>query len=409
MIKTSNRLNKIPASPIRKLTPYAQTAKHAGVKVYHLNIGDPDTLTPEPMLEVLREWKQNPIAYAHSQGYQPFIDALNQYYHALGHHFIQPAHMQITTGASEAISFALFATCEAGDEVLVFEPFYSNYSVYAQMHHVKLMPIRTYLEDGFHLPNKEKIVSHITAKTRAILICTPNNPTGTVLTEAEMSMLVDICQQHNLFLLSDEAYREFTYDTHKQTSLLSYMQQIPEHAILIDSMSKRYSLCGARLGVLISMNHKVMHGLLQLAQGRLSSGLIDQAMAAAMTQLPADYLTYITAEYKQRRDVLYQGLTQIPGVVLNNPEGAFYFIAQLPVEDTEDFCRWLLTDFREQNETVMIAPASGFYATPNLGKNEVRIAYVLNVESLARCVQLLKIALATYCDLQQQIKLATAV
>jgi aspartate aminotransferase len=395
-MKTSQRLLKIPTSPIRKLTPYAQQAKAAGVNVYHLNIGDPDTLTPEPMLEVLHAWKQNPITYAHSQGHQPFLNALKMYYHHLGHSFVETQDIQITTGASEAISFALFATCEANDEVLVFEPFYSNYQVYASLHHVKLVPIPTELRTGFHLPDEKTIASYITPKTRAILICTPNNPTGTVLTAEEMTRLVAICKQHQLFLLSDEAYREFTYDNKKQTSLLSFMQEIPELAILIDSMSKRYNLCGARLGMLVSLNQSLLQGILQIAQGRLSSGLIDQTMAAALNQLPLDYLEQMKNEYQQRRDVLYAGLKQIPGLVVTKPEGAFYFIAQLPVADAEDFCRWLLTDFRDQNETIMLTPAAGFYATPGLGKSEVRIAYVLKCEHLKRCVQLLQRAIHLY-------------
>lgn len=392
----SNRLNNVPASPIRKLVPFAQAAKKDGVKVYHLNIGDPDIETPKVMMDVLSNWTLNPIGYSLSQGEPAFLESLKSYYHGLGATFLDLSHIQVTSGGSEAISMALFAICEPGDEVIVFEPFYANYNTYAVVNGVKLVPILTSIADGFHLPDKKTIASHITPRTKAILICTPNNPTGTVFTKEEMDMLVAVVREHNLFLLTDEVYREYTYDGREQTSLLSYMQQIPDQAIMLDSMSKRYNLCGARLGMLVSLNAEVMSGVLRVAQGRLSSGIIDQQVAAKLTEVPESWMEATHDEWSKRRDVLYNGLKDIPGVTIPKPEGAFYSIVGLPVKDSEDFAKWLLTDFRDNNETIMVAPAGGFYATQGLGKSEVRIAYVLNTTDLTRCVELLKKALQTY-------------
>jgi len=392
----SKRLKVVPASPIRKLVPYAVAAKKQGVHVYHLNIGDPDIKTPEVMIDVLRNWDKNPIAYDQSQGNPNFLESLKTYYHRLGHTFIDVPYMQVTNGGSEAISMAFFAICNPGEEVLVFEPLYANYNSYAVVNGVTLVAIPTTIKDGFHLPPKEVIEKKITPKTRAILICNPNNPTGTVYTQDEVEMLVSIAKKHNLFLLSDEVYREYTYDGVEQVSLLSYMQDIPNQAIVLDSLSKRYSLCGARLGMLVSLNPDVMAGVLRIAQGRLSSGYIDQTVAATLSEVPDSYIESVQKEYKKRRDVLYDGLRSIPGVVVSKPEGAFYTIVGLPVTDAEDFCKWLLTDFRDNNETIMIAPASGFYATAGKGRNEVRIAYVLNVKAIARSIELLKEALKQY-------------
>lgn len=392
----SKRLQEVPASPIRKLAPYALAAKKQGVHVYHLNIGDPDIQTPEVMLSVLKDWNRNPIGYAQSQGELEFLDALVSYYHSLGFRYIDISKLQVTLGGSEAISMALFAVCEAGDEVIVFEPFYTNYNTYAAVNGIKLVPVLTTSDNGFHLPIEKEIENKITQKTSAILYCNPNNPTGTVYTTAEIRMLVRLVKKHKLFLLSDEVYREYTYDGKKQVSILEYMEEIPQYSILLDSLSKRYSLCGARLGVLASLNQEVMAGVLKIAQGRLSAGLIDQALAAKLTEVPDGYIRDVQKEYELRRDVLFSGLKKIPGVVVPKPEGAFYTIVGLPVSDAEDFCKWLLTDFRLNNETVMFAPAQGFYATPDLGKNEVRIAYVLNIRSLKRCLELLRKALTQY-------------
>lgn len=395
-VSVSRRLTSVPSSPIRKLVPFAVAAKKEGVHVYHLNIGDPDIKTPQVMLDVLKNWDKNPIGYDQSQGNPEFLEAMKTYYHRLGFTFIERQHIQVTNGGSEAISMAMFAVCEPGDEVLTFEPLYTNYNSYAVVNGITLQGILTASDTGFHLPVRSVIEAAITPKTRAILICNPNNPTGTVYTEEEIRMLVDIAKERGLFLLSDEVYREYTYDGRVHVSLLKFMSEIPDRAIVLDSMSKRYSLCGVRLGNLVTLNTDVLKGVLAIAQGRLSSGLVDQAIAAKLTEVPDSYLTEVHHEYISRRDVLYAGLKNIPGVVIPKPEGAFYTIVGLPVADAEHFCQWLLTDFRDTNETLMIAPAAGFYATPGMGKNEVRIAYVLNTTAVSRCVELLRIALGVY-------------
>lgn len=410
MAKLASRLALVPPSPIRKLVPFAQAAKKDGVKVYHLNIGDPDIKTPDEMIAILRNWDKNPISYELSQGSTKFLESLRWYYHSLGFDFIETNNIQVTNGGSEAISMALFAVCEPGDEIIVFEPFYANYNSYAALNDVHIHAITTTIESGFHLPTKDVIEKAINSNTKAILFCNPNNPTGTVYTKEEIEMLVEIASKHGLFLLSDEVYREYTYDGKTQVSLFSYMEKIPDQAVVLDSMSKRYSLCGARLGALVSLNPDLLSGVLRIAQGRLSSGFIDQAMASELVRVPDQYIKDVQKEYELRRDVLFDGLQNIPGVVVCKPEGAFYVIVGLPVEDSEAFCQWLLTDFRDpsasslrkgsgqagQAETIMIAPAGGFYATEGKGKNEVRIAYVLNVQDLKRSIDLLRIALDLY-------------
>jgi aspartate aminotransferase len=392
----SNRLLQVPASPIRKLVPYANDAKKQAIKVFHLNIGDPDIKTPEVMLDVLTKWVRNPIGYDQSQGNPGFVSSLVSYYQNLGFAFIETKNIQVTTGGSEAISMAMFAVCEPGEEIIVFEPFYANYQSFAVVNGVKLVPVKTSISNGFHLPPDSHIESVISDKTRAILICNPNNPTGTVYTRDEMDRLVALVRAHNLYLLSDEVYREFTYDGKKHISAFLYMNILPKQIIVLDSLSKRYSLCGARLGALVSLNEELMAGVLKIGQGRLSSGLIDQIMAAKLTEVPHSYFDEVQTEYEKRRNVLYDGLTKISGIRVAKPEGAFYAIVELPVPDAEKFCKWLLTDFRDQNETIMIAPASGFYATSGYGKREVRIAYVINCEDLTRSLEILAKALDIY-------------
>lgn len=394
--KVSTRLSKFPSSPIRKLVPYATAAKKEGVKVYHLNIGDPDIKTPQVMVDVLKDWSRNPIGYSQSQGEPEFIASLVSYYHKIGFPFITNGDIQVTTGGSEAISMALFAVCESGDEVLVFEPFYTNYNSYAAVNNIKLVPVKTEGSTGFHLPNRTQIEKKITTRTRAILICNPSNPTGTVYTKKELDMLASIAKERGLFLISDEVYREFVYDGKKHVSILSYMKEMPDKVIMLDSLSKRYSLCGARLGMLVSLNNDVMEGVLRIAQGRLSSGLVDQLMASKLTEVEESYFEEVHKEYQKRRDVLYEGLKSIRGVFLEKPEGAFYTIVKLPVKDAEHFSKWLLTDFRLNRETVMVAPAAGFYATQGLGQDEVRIAYVLNTKDLAKAIEILRQALVEY-------------
>jgi aspartate aminotransferase len=292
---------------------------------------------------------------------------------------------------------AFFSVCNPGEEVIVFDPLYANYNSFAVKEGVTLVPVMTKLETGFHLPKREDIEKKMTKKTKAILISNPNNPTGTAYTKKEMDMLVDIVKKYNLFILSDEVYREFVYDGKSHVSLLLYMKDIPMQAILLDSLSKRYSLCGARLGCIVSLNEELMSGVLRIAQGRLASGYIDQMMASKLTEVPSSYTKNVQIEYQKRRDVLFAQLSTIEGVILPpKPEGAFYAIVGLPVKDAEDFCRFLLTEYRDNNETVMLAPASGFYATPGKGRNEVRIAYVLNCESIKRSVEIIKKALRAY-------------
>ncbi len=392
----SKRLTTVPSSPIRKLVPFAQAAKKEGVHVYHLNIGDPDIKTPDVMLNVLTNWKDNPLRYGQTQGEVKFLEALKIYYHRLGFDFIDTTHIQVTSGGSEAISMAMFATTEIGDEVLTFEPLYTNYNSYAAINGVTLKAILTTADTGFHLPSKKDIENAITEKTKAILLCNPNNPTGTVYTKEEIETLITLAKKHNLFILSDEVYREYTYDGRVHVSLLSYMRDLPEQIIVLDSMSKRYSLCGVRLGNLVTLNKAVLAGVLAIAQGRLSAGFVDQEIAAKLVDVPQKYLDDVHAEYVKRRDVLYEGLKSIEGVVIPKPEGAFYTIVGLPVDDAEKFCQWLLTDFRHNNETLMLAPAAGFYATKGKGINQVRIAYVLNIEAISRCVELLAKALKAY-------------
>lgn len=392
----SKRLTSVPASPIRKLVPYAMEAKRQGIKVLHLNIGDPDIKTPGVMIDVLNKWTENPIRYGQSQGEGKFIDALVSYYNSLGYGFIDGKNIQVTTGGSEAISMAFFAVCQPGEEVITFEPYYANYNSYATINGVKIVPVLTKGETGFHLPERQVIEEKITKKTKAIIICNPNNPTGTVYTRAEMEMLVSICEKNNLFLISDEVYREFVYDGKKHVSILEFMKKYPDKMILLDSLSKRYSLCGARLGMFVSLNEDLIAGVLRIAQGRLSSGLIDQEMASKLTQVKGSYFKEVHKEYQTRRDVLYNGLKSIPGVFLEKPEGAFYTIVKLPVTDTEDFCQWLLSKFVHEKTTIMIAPAAGFYGTKGRGKNEVRIAYVLNTRDLEKAIEILRRALVEY-------------
>jgi aspartate aminotransferase len=398
MLKTkiSDRLKKIPASPIRKLVPLADQAKKKGLEVLHLNIGNPDIKTPPEMVAVLKNWQINPIGYSQSQGEPVFLDALEFYYKKIGYSFIKKENIQVTSGGSEAISLVFFAIADPGDEILVFEPFYTNYESYAQINHVHLVPVTTYANNGFHLPKPEEIEKKITKKTKAILIANPNNPTGTVYTKCEIEMLVNLVNKHNLFLVSDEVYREFIYDQKKHDSILNYLEKNPQNLILIDSLSKRYSLCGARLGCLVSLNQEILAGVLKIAQGRLSVGLIDQIVGSNLVTVGSQYFRKVNKEYEERRNVLYQGLKKIPGIFLKKPEGAFYAVVKLPVKNAEDFCQWLLTDFSYKNKTVMLAPAAGFYLSKGLGEDEVRIAYVLNKEKIKIAIKILEEALKTY-------------
>ncbi len=392
----SERIKTLPVSAIRKLTPLAMDARDKGVKVYHLNIGDPDIKTPKVMLSVLKNWDLETIRYADSKGEPPLLKAIESYYHNLGYVDLEEKNIVITVGGSEAAVMALFAVCNLGDEVLVFEPYYSNYATLAHFCGVKLVPVPTSIKDGFHLPPKDQIEKRITKKTKAILFCSPNNPTGAIYTRKELQILVSLAKKHNLFLISDEVYREFVFNGASCTSILDFLDSIPNQIILLDSLSKRYSLCGARIGILMTLNKEIIAGAVKMAQSRLSAGLIDQLMAAKLTKVSPAYTQKVVTEYQKRRDVIFKGLSKIPGVFLAKPEGAFYTMVNLPVTDAEDFCTFLLKDFRLNNATVMLAPGTGFYSSPGMGQSQVRIAYVLNAEDLKISLKIIAEGLKSY-------------
>ncbi len=389
----SPRGRAMPASPIRKLMPVAEEAKRRGVKVFHLNIGQPDLETPRVMRERLAR-AEKVFAYTPSGGTPEYLESLRTYYSRLGLP-LDLDELIATTGGSEAILFALFATTADGDEALTVEPYYTNYNSFATLAGVRLVPLRTRGEDGFHLPPREAWERARSARTRVVILCNPNNPTGTVYSREELQMVAEFCRDHGLFLISDEVYREFVYDGRQSVSALS-LAGFEDQVIVVDSLSKRYSACGIRLGSLATRNGEVHQACLRMAQGRLSPPGLAQLVAAGAVELGRDYFDQIVVEYQGRRDLLYAGLTRIPGVFLRKPEGAFYFVARLPILDSEDFARYLLADFAHAGQTVMVAPAPGFYATPGLGRDEVRIAYVLKQEDLAAAVEVFAAGLATY-------------
>ena len=390
----STRGQRMPPSPIRKLAPFAEAAKARGVHVYHLNIGQPDLPTPEPMRRRLAEIRDVTYAYTPSAGTADYVDFLKLYYRRLGVE-LGADQLLATTGGSEAIQFAFLACAEAGDHALLVEPFYTNYRSFATIAGVELVPLVTRGEDGFHLPPRGAWEEARTERTRMVVLCNPNNPTGTVYSREELLGVAEFCRDHGLFLVSDEVYREFVYDGRTATSALS-LEEFSEVVVVVDSLSKRYSACGIRLGCLATRNPGVYQACLHMAQGRLSPPGLAQAIAPAAAVLGPAYVQGVVTEYQKRRDVLFEGLTRIPGVFLRKPEGAFYFVARLPVDDAEDFARWLLTDFSVDGKTVMVAPAPGFYASPGLGHDEVRIAYVLEEGDLRESVRVLAAALPAY-------------
>ncbi len=391
--KTSRRALDMPPSPIRKLVPFADEAKRKGIKIYHLNIGQPDIPTPPEFMNAVRNYREEVLAYGHSKGSREFLSALVEYYGRQGIR-VSEADIQVTTGGSEAIIFAMICVADAGDEIIVFEPFYTNYNGFARMADVELVPVTLQAETGFHLPSREQIEQKITPRTRAMLICSPNNPTGTVYTRDEMEMIAQIAKERDLFVLSDEVYREFIYEG-EHTSIM-HIDGISDRAVLLDSVSKRFSACGARIGCLVSKNQAVVDAALRMGQARLCSPSIEQHGATAALSLPKDYFDRMAAEYRRRRDTVYDELMKIQGVVCLKPNGAFYIMAKLPVADIEDFARWMLTDFNLDGETTMIAPGPGFYATPGKGQDEARIAYVLNVDDLKRAMRALAQGVETY-------------
>ena len=390
----SARALRIPASPIRRLAPLADAAKARGTKVYHLNIGQPDIETQAPMLARLKEIDDRVLEYSPSPGTPEFLRSLQRYYQRRVGVQLDLDQILATTGGSEAILFALMACADAGDDILVVEPFYANYAAFAAMADVALVPVTSRGRDGFHLPPREVFERALTPRTRAVILCNPNNPTGTVYTRDELDAVAGFCRDHGLFLISDEVYREFVYDGRAAISALQ-LGGVDELVIVVDSLSKRYSACGIRLGALITRNAAVYDAALRMAQGRLSPPGLAQFIAIGADSLGDDYTRAIVDEYQRRRDVLYEGLTSIPGAFLQKPEGAFYCVAKLPVEDAGDFAAWLLRDFAHDGATVMVAPASGFYASDR-GRSEVRIAYVLKEEDLRVAVELLRIALQRY-------------
>lgn len=393
MLPISNRGKHMPASPIRKLVPYAEAAKKKGVHVYHLNIGQPDIETPAIMFEAVRNTKMDVLEYSHSAGNESYRSKLASYYEKVG---VQVTAQQIivTTGGSEGIQFGFMACLDEGDEVIIPEPFYANYNGFAVAAGVKVVPIRSSIENGFALPPIEAFEEAITARTKAIVICNPNNPTGYLYSKAELETLKAIIQKHHLYLFSDEAYREFCYSGSHFSAL--QLEGVEEHVVLMDTISKRYSACGARIGALVTKNKLVFDTVMKFAQARLSPPGFGQIAAEAAIDLPSNYFDKTKAEYQERRDVLVARLNAMDGVFCPNPGGAFYAMAQLPIDDSDAFCQWLLEHFSYQNQTVMLAPATGFYGTPGLGKNEVRLAYVLNKISINAAMDCLEEALKVY-------------
>ncbi len=393
--KLSRRAEVMPASPIRRLAPLAIEARRAGRVVHPLNIGQPDIPTPQQILDRLRSFDAVNVAYGPSQGLPEFLEALRWYYANLVGVKLDVSELFVTTAGSEAIQFTLGALCDPGDQVIVFEPFYTNYNGFATIVSVELVPVRMRAEDGYHLPSRAEIEAKIGPRTRAILICSPNNPTGTVYTDAEIERLAAICRERGLFLIADEVYREFVYDGHRHRSVLT-LEGLEQQVVVVDSVSKRYSLCGARIGNIVSRNRAFMDAILRFGQARLCPPTVEQFACTALTEVPAEYTRGVIAEYQQRRDVVMEALGRIPGVLARRPEGAFYVCPPLPVDDTNAFASWLLREFSLENETVMVAPLDGFYATPGLGRDEIRIAYVLERAKLARAMRVLAAALEAY-------------
>ncbi len=393
MLSISQRGKQMPPSPIRKLVPFAEAAKKKGIKVYHLNIGQPDIETPPAILDAVRHADIKVLEYSHSAGNESYRRKLVQYYKSVG---ITVSHDQIliTTGGSEAIMFGFFTCLNPGDEVIIPEPFYANYNGFACAAGVNVVPITSYIENGFALPPIADFEKVITNKTKAIIICSPNNPTGYLYSREEMEALKQVCIKHNLYLFSDEAYREFCYDGNHVSAM--HLEGLDEHVVLMDTISKRYSACGARLGAFVTKNKAVYDAAMKFAQARLSPPGLAQIMGEAAVDLPASYFDAPKAEYLKRRNLMVRRLNAMPGVFCPNPGGAFYAIARLPIDDCDKFCQWLLEDFSYNDRTVMLAPATGFYGNPGQGKNEVRLAYVLNTHDLDAAMDCLEKALEQY-------------
>ena len=394
MPKVSIKGQQMPESPIRKLVPYSEIAKKKGNKVYHLNIGQPDIKTPEVAMNSIKNLDIKVLEYSHSAGFESYRQKLSAYYKTHGLP-IDLADIIITTGGSEALLFAMGSTMDHGDEIIIPEPFYANYNGFATASGINVVPVISSIDTGFALPPIAQFEKLITPRTRAILICNPGNPTGYLYSKEEILQLAELVKKHDLFLIADEVYREFTYDGDVHFSVMN-VPGLEEHAIMIDSVSKRYSMCGARIGCIVSKNKEVMSTAMKFAQARLSPPTFAQIASEAALDTPQSYFDEVIIEYRERRDVLISELRKIDGVKVAVPKGAFYCIAQLPVANADDFAQWLLESYDLNGETVMVAPAAGFYSTPNVGLNEVRIAYVLKTEDLIRSVQILGEALKTY-------------
>ena len=394
MPKVSVKGQQMPESPIRKLVPYAEIAKKKGHKVYHLNIGQPDIKTPEVALQAIKNANITVLEYSHSAGFESYRNKLSQYYKNQGLP-IETQDIIITTGGSEALLFAMGSTMDTDDEIIIPEPFYANYNGFSTASGVKVVPVISGIETGFALPPIEAFEKLITPKTKAILICNPGNPTGYLYSKDEILKLAEIVKKHDLFLIADEVYREFIYDGDEHFSVMN-VPGLEEHAIMIDSVSKRYSMCGARIGCIVSKNKEVMATAMKFAQARLSPPTYAQIASEAALETPQSYFDDVISEYKERRDTLITELQKIEGITVATPKGAFYCIAKLPIDNADTFAQWLLESYDFNGETVMVAPAAGFYSTPNVGLDEVRIAYVLKKVDLIKSVQILKEAIAVY-------------
>jgi len=394
MLSISKKGQQMPESPIRKLVPYAEEAKKRGVYVHHLNIGQPDIETPEIALKAIKNFPDEVIAYSHSAGILSLRKKLTEYYETVNIH-LEPEEIIVSAGASEALLFAFQSIMDPDDEVIIPEPFYANYNGFAMNAGIRVVPIFSSIESGFALPPIEEFEKNITPRTKAILVCNPNNPTGYLYSKEELEVLRDIVKKHGLFLIADEVYREFTYDGKTHYSCM-YLDGISENVILIDSVSKRYSACGVRIGWMASKNKKLMATALKFAQARLSPPSVGQVAAEAAVDTPKEYFVSVIKEYIARRNAVVAGINKIPGAFCPNPEGAFYVVAKLPIDDSDRFCQWLLEDFAFENQTVMLAPASGFYSTKGKGKDEVRISYVLKVSDLEKSIHVLEEALKVY-------------
>lgn len=397
MPKISNKGQQMPESPIRKLVPYAELAKKKGNKVYHLNIGQPDIKTPEIAIEAVKNADIKVLEYSHSAGFDSYRSKLSESYQKIGLP-INKEDIIVTTGGSEALLFAMGSTMDQGDEIIIPEPFYANYNGFATASGIKVVPVISGIETGFALPPISDFEKLITPKTKAILICNPGNPTGYLYSQEEINQLADLVKKHDLFLIADEVYREFVYDDDAKHYSVMNIPTIEENAIMIDSVSKRYSMCGARIGCIVSKNKEVMATAMKFAQARLSPPTYEQIASEAALDTPQSYFTEVIEEYKERRDTLINEMNKIPGVKIATPKGAFYCIAQLPVKDADDFAQWLLESYDLNGETVMVAPAAGFYSTKGMGANEVRIAYVLKKEDIIKSAQILGEALKVYLN-----------